>query len=205
MGRLTGFLLFASIALSGCTVMTTAAAIPGFLVEGVFGHFQGTEESYPVSMRTALAASQNVLREMKLDADLLEPQEKGNYVILFGNDRIDGQIALSPQTPELTTFYVKVKNGMSRQESVERAILEELHKTVDHISRRARFDFRGYDQIREQPDKHAAKLAWFRNGASLAVKPAGKKHPGWLQIKLPSKKIGYLTGHITKPSTAKQQ
>jgi len=203
MGRLIkSLLLIGSMGLSGCTILTTAAAVPGFLVEGIFGHFQGSEESYPISMRTALAASQQALRDMKLEADLLEPQEKDGYVILFGNEKIDGQMTLTSQTAELTTFNIKVTNGMSREDSVERAILDLMRKTSGKISNRASFDFTGYDKIREEPDMHAQQLAWYHKGARLPVKDAGKKHPGWLQMKLPSKKIGYLPGSIAKSSMA---
>ncbi|HXH71452.1 MAG TPA: SH3 domain-containing protein [Mariprofundaceae bacterium] len=155
-------------------------------------------------MRTALAASQQALRDMKLDADLLEPQDKDGYVILFGNNKIDGQISLTSQTPELTTFNVKVKNGMSREDSIERAILDVLHKKSGSISSQAKFDFRGYDQIRQKPDTQAQQLAWFRQGASLPVSAAGNKHPGWLKIKLPSSKTGYLTGDISESHTVKK-
>jgi len=203
MGRLIkSLLLIGSMSLSGCTILTTAAAVPGFLVEGVLGHFQGSEKTYPISMRTALAASQLTLRDMKLEADLLEPQEKGGYVILFGNNKIDGQMILTAQTSELTTFNVKVTSGMSREDSVEKAILDLLQKTSGKVSSRESFNFTGYDKIREKPDMHATQLAWYHKGARLPVKDAGKKHPGWLQLKLPSKKIGYLPGSIAKSHVA---
>lgn len=191
MGRLTPLLLAA--ALSGCAAMTTVAAIPGVMVEGVVGMFQGQEQSMPVDMRTALVATQKGLRATRLDVDVLEPF-KGGYDIAFGNDKLDGQLQLTPQTPMLTTLDIKVRHGFSREESVEKTLLSEIQSASAHVSRHQHFDFAGYGEIRAQPNPTAKRLGWFRHHAKLEVHAS--RFSGWLSIKLPSGAQGYLQGEL---------
>lgn len=195
MGRLTALLL--ALGCSGCAVVTpvatTVAAIPGFLVEGIFNQTQGAEESYPITMRTALATTQQGLRETKLDVDLLEPAEDG-YVMLFSNDKLDGQVTLRQQTSRLTTFYVSVRHGMGREQSVERAILEVFHKRSETLSGKERFDFKGYEKLWSKPSQGSKEMGWYRPGARLDVKKTHEK--GWLMIRLPSKRTAYLQGEV---------
>lgn len=191
MGRLTPLLL--ALVLSGCAAMTTVAAIPGVMVEGVVGLFQGQEQSLPVDMRTALVASQQGLRATRLDVDVLEPV-KGGYDIAFGNDKLDGQLKLTSQTPMLTTLDIKVRHGVMREESVEKTLLTEIQNAAAHVSPHQRFDFSGYGDIRAKPDSTAKRLGWFRHHAKLEVKAS--RFSGWLSIALPSGASGYLQGEL---------
>jgi len=191
MGRLTPLLLAA--ALSGCAAMTTVAAIPGVMVEGVVGMFQGQEQTMPVDMHTALVAVQNGLRATRLDVDVLEPV-KGGYDVAFGNDKLDGKLELTSQTPMLTTVDIVVRHGFSREKSVEKTLLTEIQNASAHVPRHRRFDFAGYGDIRATPDSTAKRLGWFRHHAKLEVK--GSRHHGWLSIKLPSGAKGYLQGEL---------
>lgn len=192
MGRLTPLLLVAG--LSGCAAMTTIAAIPGAMVEGIVGMFQGQERSLPVDMRTALVATQQGLRATRLDVDVLEPAKDG-YYIGFGNGKLDGKLQLTPETPMLTTMDIKVRHGVSRQESVEETLMDEIQDASKHISKTQSFDFTGYGEIRAQPEEGAKRLGWFRRQASLEVRASRQK--GWLRIKMPSGAKGFLEGELS--------
>ncbi|HXH64659.1 MAG TPA: hypothetical protein VNH42_04010 [Mariprofundaceae bacterium] len=179
--------------LSGCAAMTTVAAIPGVMIEGVVNMFQGQERSMPVDMRTALVATQQGLRVTRLDVDVLEPVKDG-YYIAFGNDKLDGQLQLTPQTPMLTTMDIKVHHGMSREESVEKTLMDQIQNASTHVSSRQSFDFKGYGDIRSQPEKGAKRLGWYRQRAKLEVKASRQK--GWLSIKMPSGADGFVEGEL---------
>ena len=191
MGRLTPLLL--AVALSGCATITTVAAIPGVMVEGVVGLFQGQEQTMPVDMRTALVASQRGLRATRLDVDVLEPVKDG-YDIAFGNDNLDGKLELTPQTPMLTTLDIVVRHGVMRKESVEKTLLAEIQSASLHVRPHRAFDFAGYGEIRADPNPKAKRLGWFRHHAKLEVKAT--RVAGWLSIKLPSGAKGYLQGEL---------
>jgi len=191
MGRLTPLLL--AVTLSSCATVTTVAAIPGVVVEGVVGMFQGQERSMAVGMRTALVASQQGLRATRLDVDVLEPV-KGGYDIAFGNDRLDGRLQLTPQTPMLTTMDITVRHGFSREKSVEKTLLDEIQATSAHVSQRQAFDFAHYGDIRAEPDSKAKRIGWFRYRAKLEVKTS--RASGWLSIKMPSGIQGFLQGKL---------
>lgn len=197
MGRLIPWVLVAG--LSGCAAMTTVAAIPGVMVEGIVDMFQGQERTLPVDMRTALVATQQGLRATRLDVDVLEPVKNG-YYIAFGNDKLDGKLELTPQTPMLTTMDIKVHHGMSREESVEKTLMDQIQDVSTHVSRRQSFDFRGYGEVHAQPERDGKKLGWFRLKAKLEVKASRQK--GWLTIKLPSGANGFLEGDL--PLSAKK-
>ncbi len=181
--------------LSGCAAVGTLAAIPGVLVEEIVDQFRGAERTVPADIHRSLAAAQRGLRSLHLDADLLE-QLDGGYAILFSNDQMDGKILLRPDTPSLTTLYIQVHRGMSRESSVEDAILDVIEKLVPRLSRRVRFDFHGYGRIYDKVAKDAKRIGWFRIGARLEVAEAGT--PGWLRIRLPSGRNGYMQASITQ-------
>jgi hypothetical protein len=185
--------LMLAASLSGCAALTAVAAIPGAVVEGVADMFQGQERSMPVDMRSALVATQQGLRATRLDVDVLEPVKDG-YYIAFGNDRLDGELQLTPQTPMLTTMDIKVRHGISREKSVEKTLMDEIQETSTHVSGKQSFDFRGYGDIRAQPELNAKRLGWFRRKAKLEVKASRQK--GWLSIKMPSGARGFLEGEL---------
>lgn len=191
MGRLIPLMLAAG--LTGCAAMTTIAAIPGALVEGVVGMFQGQERSLPVSMRTALVATQRGLRATRLDVDVLEPVKNG-YYIAFGNNRLDGKLQLTPQTSMLTTMDIKVRHGVSREKSVEKTLMDEIQGASTHVSRRQSFDFRGYGEIFAKPERDAKRLGWFRRKAKLDVSKS-RQH-GWVSIEMPSGTNGFVEGEL---------
>lgn len=192
MGRL-GLAMTLLLWLPGCAAMTALAAVPGALIEGAVYLFQGEEESLPASMRNALTSVQKGLRRMQLDVDVLEPVEEG-YLIEFGNEKLNGDISLKQQTSKLTTIHIRVSRDGLREESVERAILEAVREISRQQNRRARFNFSGYHNIRQKPDIKARRIGWYKPGAMLKLARTSKK--GWLKIKLPSGKSGYLKGSL---------
>jgi hypothetical protein len=185
------------VALSGCTALATVAAIPGVVVDGVVDMFQGQERSLPVDMRTALVAVQQGLRETRLDVDVLEPV-KGGYAVGFGNEKLDGTLRLTPQTPMLTTMNIKVRHGISREGSVEKTLMDEIQNASTHVTKRQHFDFKGYGEIRAEPDKASKRLGWYRLQAKLEIGASRQK--GWLTIKMPNGDKGFLEGAL--PSSA---
>jgi len=191
MGRIV--FLFAALTLSGCVAMTTVAAIPGALIGGAVGFFRGQDESIPVSMQTSLASVQQGLRRMELDVDVLEPFKEG-YAIGFGNEKLDGTVKLKRQTPKLTTVSIIVRRGVGRQKSVEQAIMKEIRKISERRGANKKFDFRGYHYVRIKPSIQTQRVGWYRPGAKLEA-TRSRKH-GWLRIKMPSRKWGYLKGTL---------
>ena len=179
--------------LPGCVAMTAISAVPGALITAATDQFSGVEKSLPVNMQLTLAATQQSLREMKLDADLLEFQENGGYGIAFSNKKLDGTITLRKQTPQLTTIYIEVRSTF-RESSVEEAIIDMIEAKLAKISKNSRFQRKGYHNLREKPTVSSTHLGWFRPNARLEVTDSGT--PQWLKIKLPSGKTAYLKGAI---------
>jgi hypothetical protein len=186
-------ILLSSLWLSGCAAATAIAVVPGAFLEAVADQFIGEEESFSTSMKTTLAVTQLSLRSMKLDVDVLEIQQEGGYGIAFGNAKLDGTISLKKQTERLTTIYVKVRRT-TREESVERAIIESIRVKIKSISQGIRFQKAGYRNLREKPTVKSARLGWFRPGARLEAFKS--RTSDWLRIKLPSGKMAYLKGSI---------
>ncbi|MDQ6960878.1 MAG: SH3 domain-containing protein [Mariprofundaceae bacterium] len=185
----------AALVLGGCAATATVAAIPGALVEGAVNFFRSQEESLPVNMRISLASVQQGLRRMELDVDVLEPVEEG-YAIEFGNDKLDGTIELKRQTPMLTTISIIVHRGVGRQNSVEQAIINMVRDVSERINTQKKFDFAGYHNIRSQPSIKTQRVGWYRPGALLEASKSRKD--GWLRIKMPSGKRGYLKGKLSE-------
>jgi hypothetical protein len=186
-------ILLVSLWLTGCAAATAVAVVPGALLEVVANQFFGEEESFPINIQTTLAATQLSLRSMKLDVDVLEIEQEGGYAIAFGNDKLDGSINLKKQTERLTTIYVKVRRT-TREESVERAIIETIRAKIKSIPRDNHFQKTGYHNLRKKPTVKSARLGWFRPGARIEAYKS--KMSGWLKIKLPSGKMAYLKGTI---------
>jgi len=193
MGRIV--FLLATLTLSGCVALTTVAAIPGALIGGTVDFLRSQKESLPVSMQTSLASVQQGLHRMDLAVDVLEPVKEG-YATEFGNEKLDGTIKLKRQTSKLTTVSVIVHRGMGRQSSVEQAIMKEVRMVSERRGVHKKFDFRGYHYVRAKPSIKAKRIGWYRPGAMLKAKKSRKK--GWLRIKMPSKKWGYLKGTLPK-------
>lgn len=179
--------------LPGCVALTAVSAVPGALITAAADQFSGVEKSIPTNMQISLAAAQQSLREMKLDADVLEIQEDGGYGIAFGNKKLDGTITLRRQTPVLTTIHVEVRS-IFRESSVEDAIIEMIEAKVSKISKKSRFRKKGYNNLRAEPTVSSVQIGWFKPNASLEVSKSEKSE--WLKIKLPSGKTGYLKGAI---------
>jgi len=201
-GHLHLAVLLAAVWLPGCVALTAVSAVPGALVEAAADQFSGEEKSFPVAMQTILAATQISLREMKLDADVLEIQEDGGYGISFSNKKLDGTITLRKQTPLLTTIYVEVRS-VFRETSVEKAIIDMIDAKLQKISKNSRFEKKGYKNLQEEPSTTSATLGWFKPNARLEVAKSDK--PEWLKIKLPSGKMAYLKGTIKDGHLARQQ
>jgi len=186
-------ILIASLCLTGCAAVTSVAAVPGSLLGAVANQFVGEEESFAASMETTLAAIQLSLRSMKLDVDILEIQQEGEYAIAFGNNKLDGVITLKKQTARLTTINTKVR-GTMRKESVERAIIATMRTKMKTISSEKRFQKAGYQNLHKIPSAKSERLGWFHPGSRMEALKS--KTPGWLKIKLPSGETAYLKGTI---------
>jgi len=193
-------LIFAGIALlslclSGCASLSVVAAIPGALYGVVADEFSAEEESFAYSIDTTLAATQKALQEMQLNIDLLEIQAEGGYGITFNNNKLDGEITLTKQTERLTTAHIEVKTT-SREESVERVIVQMIHAELKKLPENARIQKKQFHYLHAKPNILSKRLGWFRPGAKLAAVQSGKK--GWLKVTMPSGKTAYLKGKIEK-------
>ncbi|WP_232710381.1 SH3 domain-containing protein [Mariprofundus aestuarium] len=144
-------------------------------------------------MRKTLTAVQKSLQAMKLDVDILEIQSDGGYGIGFGNERLDGEITLRIQTPALTTVYVKAKQS-TREASVEHAIIEMIDGQLQNLPKKARFDAKKYNSLRQDPSSKSPRVGWARPGARLEASNSNVKQ--WLKVKLPSGETAYLKGTI---------
>jgi len=191
MGRIT--FVLASLLLGGCVAIATVAAVPAALIEGTVKYLQGQEESFPVNLQTSLASVQQGLRRMDLSVDVLEPV-KGGYAIAFGNDTLDGLIKLKQQTPMLTTISITVRRGISRQHSVEQAIIKVVRHVSEQRNARKAFNFHVYHHVRILPAIRAQRIGWYRPGALLKASQSRKKD--WIRIKMPSGKWGYVKGKL---------
>jgi len=179
--------------LSGCAAVAAVSAIPAVLVDRAVGFFSGQEASLPVSMQQALVGVQQGLAGMDLQVDVLEPDEDG-YAMEFGNGKLDGDIQLKRQTGNLTTLTVSAHRGMSHQTSVEVALVKEVQQASQQAGENESFNFDGYGKVYVKPDERAKSIGWFRPGAMLNVSES--KPSGWLKIKMPSGKNGYLKGKL---------
>jgi hypothetical protein len=193
-------ILISSLWLTSCAAVTSVAAVPGSLLGAVANQFIGEEESFAASMETTLAAIQLSLRSMKLDVDILEIQQAGEYAIAFGNARLDGSIMLKKQTERLTTINIKARDTM-REESVERAIIETIRTKMKTMPNDKRFQKAGYHNLHEKPTIKSARLGWFRPGSRLEA--VNSRTPGWLRITLPSGTMAYLKGSIKNKTVQK--
>jgi len=190
-----GRIVFACMALllGGCAAIATVAAVPAALIEGTVNFLRGQEESLPVSMQISLASVQQGLRRMELAVDVLEPVKEG-YAIEFGNEKLDGTIELKYQTPMLTTISIIVRRGVSRQNSVEQAIIKVIRDVSERRDANEKFDFQDYHHVRILPSIKTQRIGWYRPGASLKASQSRKKD--WIRIKMPSGKWGYLKGRL---------
>jgi len=188
-------LLAASLLLGGCAVAPVIAALPGALAGRAVSFFEGRDASLAVDMQRSLAAVQQGLEQMSLHANVLEPVA-GGYLIEFGNGQLDGDVQLLRQTDRLTTVTVKAHRGLGHEESVESAIVKQLTVAADQTAEDAKFDFDGYDKVYRKPDKSSTELGWFLPGQKLNV--SSSRPAGWLKIRLPSGKQGYIKGFVEK-------
>jgi len=200
MGRLkhphpliAAFLSLLFLCLSGCTALTAASAIPGALYGIVADQFSSEEVSFPNSMRATLAATQHSLQTMRLDIDILEIQSNGGYGIAFNNKELYGEITLRKHTERLTTLLLRVKT-LTREESIEHAIIQLIERTLKEQTSLANFQIEAYQDLRAKPTNKAKHLGWFRPGAMLDARNSGTI--GWLEVNLPSGNLAYLQGAI---------
>ncbi len=193
MGRIIMMVL--ALMLPGCAAVAPVLAIPGYFVDDVVYQFRGAERSLPADMQRTLTAIQAGLRSVKLEVDLLERVDQG-YALLFSNEQIDGNISLRQDTPRLTTIYIQVHRGLSREDSVEKAILDAIEEQESKLPPRATFDYHHYGKLYDRISTKAKVLGSFRPGARLAVSETGTR--GWLRTKLPSGRNGYLKARISQ-------
>ena len=192
MGRII-LALVVSAMMSGCVLLTTVSGVAGAAVDGLFYMFQGAEESLSISMRSTLVAVQRGLKKSGLHASVLEPVEDG-YMIAFGNENLDGEIALEKETERLTTLVIKVKSNAMRQDSIERALVVTIREQSKTVRNSDRFDFRRHRDIYENKDATSKKVGWFLPGTMLDVTEV--PNSDWLKIKMPSGAHGFLKGDL---------
>jgi len=180
--------------MSGCVLV---GGVAGAAVDGMVYMFKGEEESFSITMRSALVAAQRGLQRADLNVDVLEPVDEG-YEIGFGNKNLSGGISLEKQTSSLTTMEVKVRAGAMREDSIERALLESIREQAKKATRWDHFDFRGYKDIRAKGDVKSKRVGWFRPGARLDVQKMGRSE--WLLIKMPSGKKAFIKGYVAASS-----
>ena len=188
MGRVGVYVLAGALLLSGCTVVT---AVGGLVGDQVITAFSGREAAYPEPAEKVLAASQKALQGLDLQISLLEPLDDG-FWIEFGNRKLDGQVKLLKQTKHLTTAYAKVRSGVRRKESIEEAILGAVRHQLD--AQALAFTYQAYRKVRADPSEEAPALGWYLPGSRLDVSQV--EQPGWLRLKMPSGKVGYIKASI---------
>ncbi len=209
MGRLTiPLLLAATLTLSGCiagaaisAVGAAVSAVGGVVAERAARLIESKKVSLPMEMERALAAVQQALRSMDFDVELLQPVKNGGYIALFGNEKLDGSITLERETPLLTTYKVKVLDihgGLTRNESVEEAVTNQVRAQSKKLPKNAHFDFTQYNMIRSRPNRESPRVGWFRVGSRLQVRPSAV--PGWLKITMPDGTKAFLKGTINMGS-----
>jgi len=177
--------------LNGCVAATALSAIPGVLANQAMDFFKGEETSLTLDMQASLASVQQGLEKMSLHVNVLEPVEDG-YLVEFGNGELDGDIHLKRQTDQLTTMSISAHRGLAHQESVEEAMVRSVSDVSEQLAGDVRFNFDGYDRVYAKEDVNAGELGWFRKGEKLHVDIG--REPGWLKLKLPSGKTGFIKG-----------
>ncbi|MDQ6970830.1 MAG: hypothetical protein Q9M16_10000 [Mariprofundus sp.] len=188
------FILFMMMLFSftGCAgVVAVGGAVSGYVVD----NFKGLENSMPVGMQVSMAAVQHGLNETGFGVDIIEFGD-GTYFVRFANGKLEGLLKLSQQTRKLTTLYIKVKSlgGVVREASVERTVLEVIAEQSKKLSKRARFNYSGYNYIRAKASRFSKKMGRYRRGADLKLSPSPKKE--WLRIKMPSGNMAFLKGKL---------
>jgi len=193
MGRLMHLRMLALsfLLLNGCVAAAALSALPGVLANQAVSFFKGQEASLPMDMQASLASVQQGLEKMSLHVNVLEPVEDG-YLVEFGNGQLDGDIHLKRQTEQLTTMSISAHRGLSHQESVEDAMVRAITDVSEQLSGDMRFQFDGYGRVYAKPDVKSGELGWFRKGEKLHVEKDRKL--GWLKLKLPSGKAGFIKG-----------
>ena len=188
MGRLiiVGILL---IQLSGCTVLSAVLAIPSAIFDGFTGAFTSSEKILPTSMSVSLAAVQRGLMYADMEVDLLESKD-GNYIVAFGNYKLDGWMEISRQTSRLTSVYVKVRNGMLRERGIEATVLDVIHENALKLGENDTFDFTTYGEVKREPSAASECIGWYRHGGLLNVKASADA--AWQVVSMPSGGEGYL-------------
>jgi len=176
-----------TLGLGGCTMAT---AVPGTLVEAAAMLFRGEETGIPLPIRPALAAVQQGLGRLDYHADILEFTEDG-YTIEFGEDRLNGKVALSRKTDRLTTIFVQAREHIVRNTSIEKAVLDAIRDAATHVSEQADFDDSGYLRLYQKPEPGAAHVGLYRRGAKVSYRKVAAR-PGWLQVSMPSGEKAYM-------------
>lgn len=187
-------LLYITICASGCAVATAVSAIPSALYSTVADQFSGDEESFPNSMRSTLATLQESLQIMQLNIDVLEIQPDGGYGIAFNTDKLTGEITLVKQTDRLTTVYVQVKESMTRQPSVERAIIEMMKERLNNLDQDSHIDLASFHILHAKAAAESERMGWIRPGARVGAFNSGSAN--WMRIKMPSGKSAYFNNAV---------
>ncbi|MDQ6997211.1 MAG: SH3 domain-containing protein [Mariprofundus sp.] len=130
---------------------------------------------------------------MRLAIDILEIQQDGGYGITFNNKKLNGKITLIKQTESLTTIKISVKS-MTREESIEDAVIKMVETTLKNQTQTAKFQLATYQDLRAQPSTTSQHLGWFRPGAMLDASKSDVD--GWLTVALPSGESGYVQGEF---------
>ncbi|MBF0282529.1 MAG: hypothetical protein HQM07_08215 [Zetaproteobacteria bacterium] len=180
------------VSLSGCVA---ASAVSGTAVDSVVHFLQGKEESIPRSSENTLAAVQKALQSMDLAVQLLEPVQKGYLLEFTHQSKWTGIIEIERETSKLTTLRIRVRNGIVREDAIERAIVKAVQQHIDKTKVDESFNFRAYHNIREQPSLEGQRIGWYLPGSALEVSTVYNE-PEWLRVKMPSGKQAFLKGSI---------
>lgn len=193
MGRLILLTLMLAT-LPSCAVLSAAAGAASTVVDSVAYLFQDQTQSLSVSTREALVATQRSLKGMELPAALVEFDSDG-YRMKFGNGDLAGSVQLTRRTGRLTSIGVTVYEGtFGRASSVEKAVFDSVRQQLKEVKPGDRFDISDYDKVLRKPKENAEQLGWYLPTSPLKVRSAQVKN-GWLRIKMPSGKQGYVANN----------
>jgi len=170
--------------------MSAVSAVSGSAVNGVLDMFQGEELGLPMHLRLTLVSVQKGLRSLDLNVDILE-ERPDKIFVQFNNKKLRGSMELNRETAKLTTVFVRVRSGVMRNKSVEKAVLQAVKKAAVKVSSRNKFSYNGYLYVYAKPDSKSPKIAWFKRG-SMATYTKVMSDDSWIQIKLPSNKKGFI-------------
>lgn len=176
------------------------SAIPTSMIDGAIYAFSGERISVPLSTKSTLGAIQKALHKIDMSIHILQKADSG-YALDFGAKKLTGSIKLKYETNMLSTIHIKVRKGISRQKSIEMAVINSIQEQVKIYTTKSALDLSAFLPIRNHPDIKRPAIGWYRQGAPAQLQSVHKQ--GWLLISLPAGgEHGYILAVLTRQPEA---